>query len=84
MHPWERRRRPWQRLHIDYAGPFLGHSYLILVDAYSKWPEVIPFQATTSLSTIRALMLLFATHGIRERIVADNGPQFTSQEFKSS
>lgn len=82
FHPWEVPQYPWQRLHIDYAGPFLGYSYLIIVDAHSKWPEVIPMQSTTSISTIRALMQIFAIHGLPERIVSDNGPQFCSQEFK--
>ena len=82
MHPWECPRYAWQRLHIDFAGPFLGHSYLIVVDAYSKWPEVIPMQSTTSVCTIKVLMQIFATHGLPERIVTDNGPQFCSQEFK--
>ncbi|XP_064122695.1 uncharacterized protein K02A2.6-like [Macrobrachium nipponense] len=82
MHPWELPRYPWQRVHVDFAGPFLGYSYLILVDAYSKWPEVIPMQTTSSVATIRSLMQIFATHGLPERIVTDNGPQFTSQEFK--
>ena len=27
-------------------------------------------------------MQIFATHGLPERTVSDNGPQFTSQEFK--
>ena len=82
MHPWECPRYAWQRLHIDFAGPFLNHSYLIVVDAYSKWPEIIPMQCTTSLSTINALMSIFATHGLPERIVTDNGPQFSSREFR--
>ncbi|XP_064091616.1 uncharacterized protein K02A2.6-like [Macrobrachium nipponense] len=82
MHPWELPRYPWQRVHVDFAGPFLGYSYLILVDAYSKWPEVIPMQTTSSVATIKSLMQIFATHGLPERIVTDNGPQFTSQEFK--
>lgn len=82
MHPWELPRYPWQCVHIDFAGPFLGYSYLILVDAYSKWPEVIPVQTTSSVVTIKSLMQIFATHGLPERIVTDNGPQFTSKEFK--
>ena len=83
LHPWENARYPWQRLHIDFAGPFLGSSYLIVVDAYSKWPEVIPMNTTTSQNTIRALMTLFSTHGLPERIVSDNGPQFCSEEFEN-
>ena len=42
LHPLEFLKRPWQRLHVDFAGPFQGHMWLITVDAYSKWPEVIP------------------------------------------
>ncbi|XP_063879465.1 uncharacterized protein K02A2.6-like [Scylla paramamosain] len=82
QHRWECPKFAWQRLHIDFAGPFLDHSYLIIVDAYSKWPEVVPMKLTTSCATIKALMQMFATHGLTERLVSDNGPQFTSQEFK--
>ena len=35
-HPWEWPQRPWARLHIDYAGPFMGKMFLITVDAHSK------------------------------------------------
>ena len=58
------------------------HNYLIVIDSYSKWPEIIPMESTTSLSTIKVLKRIFATHGLPERIV-DNGPQFRSQEFKN-
>lgn len=38
-------------------------------------------QSTSSYATIKALMPIFATHGLPERIVTDNGPQFCSEEF---
>ena len=28
LHPWEFPRNPWERLHADFAGPFLLHSHL--------------------------------------------------------
>ena len=34
--PWEWPETPWNRLHVDYAGPFLGKMFLIVVDAHSK------------------------------------------------
>ncbi len=40
LHPWEWTEKPWKRIHIDYAGPFLGHMFLILVNSHSKWMDV--------------------------------------------
>ena len=83
LHPWEYPQKAWQRLHLDFAGPFLGNHYLIVVDAYSKWPEVIPMTSITSIATIKVLMILFATHGLPERIFTDNGSTFCSEEFSN-
>ena len=74
--------RPWARLHLDYAGPFLGRMFLVLVDVHSKWMDVIPVHAATSSATIEKLRVIFATHGLPERIVTDNGAVFTSDEFE--
>ena len=54
-HPWEWPQRPWARLHIDYAGPFLGKMFLITVDAHSKWLEAHVVDNPTSTGTIRKL-----------------------------
>ena len=32
--------RHWERVHLDFAGPFQESMLLIAVDAHSKWPEV--------------------------------------------
>ena len=37
LHPWEWPGQPWSRVHIDYAGPYKGHMYLVVIDAHSKW-----------------------------------------------
>ncbi|CAB4018994.1 Transposon Tf2-9 poly, partial [Paramuricea clavata] len=83
LHPWEWTTSPWQRVHIDYAGPFKDTMFLVVVDAHSKWPEVIPMKSTTAAKTIEVLRNLFARFGIPEQIVSDNGPQFVSEEFRS-
>lgn len=36
LHPWSWPGTPWSRLHLDFAGPFMGHNFLVTVDAYSK------------------------------------------------
>ena len=80
--PWIWPTRPWQRLHVDFAGPFNGGMFLIVVDANSKWMEVGQMSSTSASATIRALRGLFATHGLPEDIVADNGPQFVAEKMK--
>lgn len=36
LHPWEWPSTPWSRLHLDFAGPYMGHMFLVIVDAHSK------------------------------------------------
>ena len=72
-HKWEFPERPWQHLHIDYAGPFLDYMWFIIVDAHSKWPTVIPTKDTSAENTTKILLDTFATHGLCEQIVSDNG-----------
>ena len=81
LHPWVWPSKPWERIHVDFAGPFLGSSFLIVVDAYSKWPEVFRMSSTSAEKTIEVLRHLFAAHGLPEQLVSDNGPQFVSEEF---
>jgi len=81
MHPWEWPQEPWERLHLDYAGPFLGHMFLVIVDAHSKWVDIHIVNQATSKSTIEKLRTTFATHGLPRVIVTDNGSNFTSAEF---
>ena len=76
--PWICPTRPWQRIHVDFAGPLNGQMFLLVVDAKSKWIEVFPMSSTTASMTILALRFLFATHGLPEVIVSDNGPQFVA------
>ena len=81
LHPWLWPAKPWQRVHVDFAGPFLGKTFLIVVDAHSKWPEVIEMPSTTAPKTIAELRRLFAAYGLPEQLVSDNGPQFVAEEF---
>ena len=48
LRPWVWPDAPWKRLHVNFAGPFLGRTFLTVVDAHSKWPEVITMSSTTS------------------------------------
>ena len=34
--PWDWPSQPWERIHVDFAGPFLVSMFIIVVDAMSK------------------------------------------------
>ncbi len=74
--------KPWQRLHVDYAGPFKKKKIFVLIDAHSKWMDVYPVNSATSATTIECLRNSFSNHGLPELIVSDNGTCFISAEFK--
>lgn len=82
-HFWEYPSQPWDRKHIDFAGPFFGHTFLLVVDAFSKWPEISIVTSTTANTTIGKLNHLFASHGIPKVLVSDNAAVFTGIEFQS-
>lgn len=79
---WSWPAGPWHRLHLDFAGPFLGQMFLVIVDAFSKYLDVIPMKTANAENTICAVRKLFSVFGLPEHIVTDNGSQFTSIEFK--
>ena len=57
--------------------------FLIIVDSFSKWIDVIPSSSATLDETIEKLQTVFANFGLPEQIVTYNGSAFTSKEFKT-
>ena len=78
---------PWLQVSADFCGPFpTGESVLVVLDAYSKYPEVENVSSTAAKDTIPALeriVRIFATHGIPEVLKTDNGPPFQSHALQS-
>ena len=85
LHPWIWLTKPWLRVQIDFAGPFLNRMFLVAVDAYSKWPKVVEMSTgpagVSTARTIEELRRIFSIHGLPQQIVSDNGPQFISDQF---
>ncbi|UYV82422.1 K02A2.6-like [Cordylochernes scorpioides] len=53
------------------------------LDAYSKWIEAKIVSTTSTETTINSLKEIFATHGLPDVIVSDNGTSVTSELFKT-
>ena len=80
-HPWLVPQQPWERIHVDHA-TYGKHLLLVATDVFSKWPEVRLVSSTSAQQNIEKFSVMFATHGLPNTFVSDNGPSFTSAEFK--
>ncbi|XP_055590190.1 uncharacterized protein K02A2.6-like [Uranotaenia lowii] len=79
---WPIPEKPWQKVHVDFAGPVDSTYFLVLVDSLSKWPEVVVTKRITTTATIEILRNIFSRFGMPEVLVSDNGTQFTSELFE--
>ena len=61
----------------------MGNTFLIAVDAHSKWPEVHAMNSITASKTIDVLRKLFALFGVVKQIISNNGRTLTSEEFQT-
>ncbi|XP_031359175.1 uncharacterized protein K02A2.6-like [Photinus pyralis] len=76
-------KKPWQKVGIDLY-EVSGKIYLIVVDYYSKFPEISNLQKNlTSSNIINKLKAIFARHGIPKIVVSDSAKQFTGIEFQN-
>ncbi|XP_062711752.1 uncharacterized protein K02A2.6-like [Aedes albopictus] len=82
LESWPVPSKPWERVHIDYAGPIDGFYYFLVIDAFSKWPEIFRTRSTTTSATLDILQEIFARFGNPRTLVSDNGTQFVSARFK--
>ena len=70
----------WQKLAMDIM-TYHERDFLVVVDYYSKYPELSQLPDKTASTIITHTKSICARHGIPEEIVSDNMP-FGSREFK--
>lgn len=74
---------PWQYVDVDFLGPLPSGDYvMVVIDEYTRFPEVFITKSTSLKPTISNLDKLFSSYGIPERVKSDNGPPFKSRGFK--
>lgn len=73
--------RPWEYIASDLL-EFEGRDYLITTDYYSNFFEVDRLYSKTSREVVNKLKAHMARHGIPDKLMSDNGPQYNSDEFR--
>ena len=75
--------RPWWQVAMDLCSvEGRGDEYLVIMDYYSRYLVAEQLSDTTSTTICRVVNKVFTLFGIPNAIVSDNGPQFTSEQFK--
>ena len=53
----------------------------VAIDKFTKWPEVEEVRKATAQSTVKFFKGLVFRFGVPDRVIIDNGTQFTSHTF---
>ena len=59
----------------------MGQMYIVIMDAYSKYLDIVPMVHATTKGVLYVLRQNFATFGLPEHLGTDNGSQLTREEF---
>ncbi len=79
---------PFDVIHVDFFGPIRpsadGNRFILtVVDAYTRWPILIPLPNSLTETLSMALWdQVYSVHGCPVRVVSDQGPQFMSELYE--
>lgn len=79
--PHEVPQRAWSKIGTDIFH-FEGNIYLIVIDYYSKYIEVVKIKSLLSECVINELKNIFSRQGIPDVVMSDNGPEYRSHSFQ--
>jgi len=72
----------WDLVHKDFLRPVTtGKYFLVIIDRYSRFPEVERVKSTQGREVIPRLDRVFSVHGIPREMKTDNGSPFNGAEF---
>ncbi|KAK9747114.1 Integrase zinc binding domain [Popillia japonica] len=73
LNVYELPKRPWQRLAADIFS-YGDHSFLVVMDTYSNWLEVVKIQSKSTEEVIRKFMSIFSKFACPDTLICDNIP----------
>ena len=77
LHPHDIPRSPWQVVGTDLFG-YGRQTYLLVTAFYSMLFEIELLRLNTAICIVNNLKKMFATFGIPETVVSNNGPQYSN------
>ncbi|KAF2893713.1 hypothetical protein ILUMI_12461 [Ignelater luminosus] len=82
MIPHEIKNEPWQKVGMDIY-EINNQTFLIIVDYYSKYPEIMSLHNDLTVDNIiNKMKAIFSRHGIPKIVMSDSAKQFNSLQYK--
>ena len=74
---------PWEYVEMDFQGPYPNGEYIfVMIDRYSRWPEIATLgSAPNASTTCKAMLSIIQNKGVPGVCQSDNGPPFQSEEM---
>ena len=69
-------------MHATDLFDWKGVKYLLIVDYYSRFIEMVKPSGESSAEVIRHTKSIFARYRVPQEVISDNGLQFSSRKFK--
>lgn len=73
----------WSHLHLDHTINFMGANWLVMINAYSKYPCISQTQSISEKTMVELLEQDFVHFRYPYTLVTDNASSFLSGEFQS-
>ena len=75
--------KAFEEISVDFYGPLPNREKLLsIIDLYSRFSFIEIMKTATTVKVIEQLGNLFSIYGYPEKLRHDNGPPFSSHEFK--
>ena len=77
--------KPWQTVAADFKGPIggpRGYYFHLVIDLYSRWPEVSMVKNTSFEKLQPVLDEVWSRQGIPEEIIHDGGSPYQSRDWR--
>ena len=71
---------PWEQISTDFC-EVAGHFVLVIIDDYSRFPEIEVVHSSSAEAVIPKHDRIFAAYGVPQVVKSDNGPLFNGGEF---
>lgn len=81
LHLWNLPSQPRNCNHIDFTGPMDGRQWFVIIDAYSRWSEILTVSTASTSNVIKVLLTLIACYGVFKTLVFDNGTPFNPENL---